>query len=251
MACSTYGILSPMTRKASEASDRVSRGYTVETEPARVTARLFRGVRWGIVAVLLLSAAAAAVVYALGTQTEATYEAVARFAIVPSNALQDATATDLVASIAALDRPIVNATVSELLQSGVVAETAAGSMGLPAGALSLYEIEAAEVPGSAIVRVSVTGPDAATAAGLAQAIRVSAPTTLQGFLTVFDVQPVDRSTVGAQRTGPNPERDAIAVGTAVALLGIAVVLLIATRRDVSRTRASDYRSESELRDRGT
>ena len=57
----------------------------------------------------------------------------------PSPLLAAGQAADQVESVAALDRPIVNATVSELLQSGIVAEKAAKAINMPIADLDQYE----------------------------------------------------------------------------------------------------------------
>ena len=77
------------------------------------------------VVICMLAAVAGAATCIVRSDEPATYGATAEFAIVPSPLLAAGQAADQVESVAALDRPIVNATVSELLQSGIVAQKAA------------------------------------------------------------------------------------------------------------------------------
>ncbi len=153
-----------------------------------------------------------------------TYEAVARFAISPNDAILSADPADRIESIAALDRAIVNATVSELLQSGAVAEAAAVDAGVPVDDLDDYDFDASEVPGAAVVRLSITGPDAETVSSLAAAVRASDLTN--EALGVFDIRSIDRAELSSRRIAPSPSRDALAVGLAAMIAtGAAVVLL--------------------------
>lgn len=176
--------------------------------------------------IAIVSVGVGIITYLVRSSQPETYEAVARFSITPNQTLLDGAPADLVESVAALDRPIVNATVSELLQSGLVADDAARAIGLPDGTLDDYDFSATEVPGAAIVRLSITGPDETSVAALAQAVRETDLDIAREFVGVFDVRSIDSASVGVSKVAPNPTRDAIAaaLATAVGLGALAVVL---------------------------
>ena len=182
------------------------------------------------VVIFILAAVAGGVTYVVRSNEPPTYAATAEFAIVPSALLSNGAAADQVESVAALDRPIVNATVSELLQSGMVAESAARAVGVPIDQLDNYDFSASEVPGAAIVRLSVKGPDAETVRALAQAVHDANGPISDYLVGIFTVRSIDESAVSATKVGPTPTRDAAAVALAVALASGAVAIVIRTRR---------------------
>jgi uncharacterized protein involved in exopolysaccharide biosynthesis len=180
--------------------------------------------------ILIFAVVAGGVTYLVRSNQDPTYAATAEFAIVPSALLSNGAAADQVESVAALDRPIVNATVSELLQSGIVAETAARAVGVPMEELDKYDFAASEVPGAAIVRLSVKGPDAETVRALAQAVHDANGPISDYLIGIFTVRSIDESAVSATKVGPTPTRDAAAVALAVALASGAIAIVIRTRR---------------------
>jgi capsular polysaccharide biosynthesis protein len=197
----------------------------------------------GAIVIAIAATAAGAVTYLVRSNEPATYRATTEFAIVPSALLSDGQAADQVESVAALDRPIVNATVSELLESGVVAETAAKAINLPLGELDEYEFTASEVPGAAIVRLSVQGPDAETTQALAQAVQDANGPIGDYLIGIFDVRSIDESSASVSKVAPAPARDATAVALAVALAAAAVVIVMQLRRgeraDLATARPKD------------
>lgn len=188
--------------------------------------------------IAIASAIAGGLVYLAVSRAEPTYRATTKFAIVPNATITEGAPADLVESVAALDRPIVNATVSELLQSGLVMNIGAATAGIAEDDVGLYDLDAAEVPGSAVVRLHVTGPDSDRTAALASAIRSEAPDDIPDYIGAFEIRSIDQGQITAHRLGPNPQRDAIAASMAVALLGIAVAFVFAARREFKRGHGS-------------
>jgi len=186
----------------------------------------------------ICAALAAGITYFVRSSEAPTYGATAEFAIVPSALLSNGQPADQVESVAALDRPIVNATVSELLQSGSVAENAARTINLPLEDLDQYEFSAAEVPGAAIVRLSVEGPDRETTRALTQAVHDANGPISDYLIGIFTVRSIDESSVTATKVGPTPVRDAAAVGLAVAIaLGVVAIVLRVRRSERSSSRS--------------
>lgn len=197
------------------------------------------------VVVALISIGVGVVTYLTRAIEPATYESVARFSITPNDELLlNGTPADLVDTVAALDRPIVNATVSELLQSGSVAEDAARTIGIDDEVLDDYDFDASEVPGAAIVRLSITGPDADTVTDLTRAVRDTRLETAREFVGVFDVRSIDRSVVRVAKIAPNPTRDALAAALASAIALGALAILLDNRRHPARANRSTQESDA-------
>lgn len=191
--------------------------------------------------VVVITILAAGITYFRVDGQDQTYAAGTRFAIVAGPEIVNG--ADLNDSVAALDRPIVTGTATELLQSGLVAEAAMAIAGIDPEELDDYDFAAREVPGAAVISLRVSGPDRENTRALAQAVRDSGPALLDSFMGGFDLRSTDQTEIEAARVGPNPGSDALAMGIAAGI-GSMVLLVIAPgivqriRREASAVRAA-------------
>lgn len=114
------------------------------------------------------------------------YSVTAVMAVAPSaTVIDDAQIIDIVGS---LDRGGVIATAAGIASSGSVREAALEQLGVEAGSLGDYEIDAVPVLSSSLFDIMVSGPDSELVAELTNAIGAQAQRRLSALYSIYQVE---------------------------------------------------------------
>jgi capsular polysaccharide biosynthesis protein len=161
---------------------------------------------------LPLSAAlvAGSVAFLLARRQVPTYAATATAVVSPSAEVQET--ADLLRSLETLERRTVIATFARLASLRESRRRMAASMGIEAGELSGYSVNASVISSSNLILVRVEGPDPRRAAALADATLAVTDENARRLYRLFTVEQVGAATVASRPIHPDPVRS---VGVAV------------------------------------
>ncbi len=167
--------------------------------------------------ILLTAMTALTVSLAISYAATPQYRAVARFIIIPSSSLTSG--ADVVRSLDTLDRRSVVATYAEVMNSSRILEGSADFLGLDANAIIKdYKIQAVDLPDSSVLELTVSGPNPALAAQLANAIGFQSITFTRSLNLIYELNFLDTAIPAELPFSPEPLRDglvALVLGTAM------------------------------------
>jgi polysaccharide biosynthesis transport protein len=178
------------------------------------------------VIVVAMALAGGLVGYQVSNSQTPLYSSTARYVVGPGPALLTGDARDLVLGLDALNRPAIVATYAEVMASQTIIYEAAGDIGLETPELVDYEFTPVEVPGASLIDLTVTGPDPAVAAALANAVGDRAGNRAGTLFSAFEVAPLDVAVAAGEPSSPLPARDAVLA--AVFAGGLAGFVLLQT-----------------------
>ena len=167
--------------------------------------------------ILLTAMTALTVSLAVSYAAVPQYRAIARFIIIPSSSLTSG--ADVVRSLDTLDRRSVVATYAEVMNSSRILEGSADFLGLDANAIIKdYQIQAVDLPDSSVLELTVSGPNPALAAQLANAIGFQSITFTRSLNLIYELNFLDTAIPAELPFSPEPLRDglvALVLGTAI------------------------------------
>jgi diguanylate cyclase (GGDEF)-like protein len=175
---------------------------------------------------LIVLTALIAVTTSLGVSALVTpeYEVVARFIISP--AAVDATNPGLaLQGLNTINNQSVMETYAEVMNSNRIFDDALAFLQLQPIALKDYAYEAAVLPGSSIVELTVTGPDSQMAANFANAIGNQTIDFTRRLSQVINLDFLDQAEPSNIPTSPQPVRNAALAAILGVLGGIVLVFL--------------------------
>ena len=168
---------------------------------------------WWIIAVAALVAFNAALVFSyIATPL---YMASARFLVSPNPDIDKA--SDVLNSLATLDKRSIISTYAEFLRSSRILRETAAELGLDDSQLEDYAVNSVVLPDANILELTVEGPDPQLATVLTNAIGKRAVNYIKQYYQVFDITLLDPAETPTDPFSPQPVRDA---GLALALGGI-------------------------------
>lgn len=178
---------------------------------------------WWILLALLLVSLGVGIAYSY-SQTP-VYESTTSFVANPAFRIDNnRDAIDSIDTLAA--RSGVVATYCQVLQSTVVFEQAAASLGLfPTDIVETYRANCVVLPDSSVLQVDVQGPSAQLTADLANAIGQAGLNYVSDLQEVYELRLLDTATVSSDPISPNHGLDIVLSGV-LGLMGGLVLLFI-------------------------
>lgn len=181
------------------------------TRDVPYTRALRRG--WPLVVIAL---AVALVTAFLVTEAQPRrYRSSATLVVTPA---QVASTRELIDSIESLERRTVVATFARLATTDVLRETVAQQLGITPDRGRQFQLDAAVVPNTNMIRIDVEGPDAATTASFANGAALATAREAQALYRVYGMRLVNRAVAARQPSHPDPKRNFLVAG----LLGLAL-----------------------------
>lgn len=173
----------------------------------------------------LVAAAAAVAAAALATaRQEPIYSTHATLAVTPSSRVTDT--TDLLRSLETLERRTIVATFARLPSRSETRDRAAAKMGVEAGDLRRYRVRGTVVPNTNLIRVEVQGPEADSAAALADAAAEVTREEARRLYRVYSVRIVEAAETPGRPVQPDRRRNlVVAVVVGLFLGALAAVAL--------------------------
>jgi capsular polysaccharide biosynthesis protein len=191
-------------------------------------------VRWwlvvGTVAVALASAAF------FTARQDPVYQAATTLTVVPAPHISQT--PDILRALETLERRTIVATVARLADAGHARRAAGRAVGLAEGDLARYRVSTTVLPGTNILRITVSGPHGDRASALANALVRATAAEAHAMYRVFEVRPLETAVPATHPTLPRPTRNyAVAVVLGL-LLGAAAALAVDRLMSARARRAS-------------
>lgn len=175
---------------------------------------------WWIMA--LTAGAALLISIILSTLIEPTYQTSARFIVSPNRELDD---HDIINSLEALDKRSVVITYAEVLRSNRILGAARQELNVTAIALVDYEFTAVVLPEANVLELTVTGPDPAQTATLANTVGEKAIEYMSNLYPVHLFGFLDKAPEPILPFAPQPVQNAIlSVALGLGLGGLLIIL---------------------------
>ena len=191
--------------------------------------------------ILLTAMTALTVSLAISYAAVPQYRSVARFIIIPSSTLTSG--ADVVRSLDTLDRRSVVATYAEVMNSSRILEGSADFLGLDATEIIKdYSIQAVDLPDSSVLELTVSGPNPALAAQLANAIGLQSITFTRSLNLIYELNFLDTAIPAELPFSPEPLRD----GLVALVLGTALGGFLAVVSEQIRVPIESYRQRRRI-----
>lgn len=185
----------------------------------------FRRLRRDAFVVVICAVIAVAASNIYGSSIEPLYRSEARMLVTPNN--QNIDGRDLLNALDTLARTSVMPTYVEVLNSARIRQSAAASLGFPAGSLSAYEVSVVALPEANILEVTTEGTDPDRVAQLTNALVDVGAEYLSSRYITYEIEVLDGAVAASEPFAPNPVRDGILAAVLGIGLGTAVVLGVA------------------------
>ncbi len=187
---------------------------------------------------IILLTALVAIIGALVASYLATprYTATARFILTPGSI--PAAGPDIVyQGLNTIDNGTVTTTYAQVMSSGRIYSDAGALLKLSPNDLLAYTYDAQVLANSSIIELTVEGPNADTAAKLANAIGVKTIELMRRLNPVINIDFLDQAAPPAAASSPQPVRDA----TLAAVLGLIIGVVLAISSEQLRTSLEVFR----------
>ena len=181
-----------------------------------------RAVRHGWWIVLLFIVLALAVSAVVTSRQRAVNESSAMLVVTPTSETSDP--GDVMKSLETLERRTVIATFARIPGTLEMREAVAARLRKDAKSLRAYRIHGSVVPNTNIIRVDCEGPDAQTAAAMANAAAELTTHEARSLYRVYTMRTLARATPPHRPSFPDPRRNYLAGGAIGAFLGLAAAL---------------------------
>jgi capsular polysaccharide biosynthesis protein len=178
-------------------------------------------------AVVALAALAGIAAFVVVSNEPNTYQRQSSFAIRPSEAVPPGTVPDVVGTLSNTDNAVTE-TIVDIVGSARVRDSAARAAGLSPDSVAAsgakYSWTAAHRPGSAIVDLTVTGPDDGKLAEMQAAAGPDAARVVQANYSVYRLESLGAPT-SSQQVGPKTKQSVALAVLVGALLGIGLLIV--------------------------
>jgi len=176
---------------------------------------------WRLIAIFTLLAWVISLI--ISYQTVPIYRASATFLVFPNASLTSS--RDFVTSLDTLDRKTVSSTYADIMSSTRVYSEAVQKLKRNPKSLASYTHSTLVQENSNVMVLDVEGPDAETAAQLANNIGQTGITYIKGIYQVFDISFLDQAVQSVNPVSPQPLRDGAFWGGVGCLAGLVVALV--------------------------
>ena len=143
---------------------------------------------WWIIP-LVLVATLGSVSYLTAGERPPSYVAASTLAVIPNASVPND--SQVLRSLELLERGTMLLTLSRISESDAVRTKAAERMGTPLESLLGYGVQGSVLPGSHMIRISVSGPDPGIVERLARAVAAIAETETTVYYPVFALRPLE------------------------------------------------------------
>ena len=165
------------------------------------------------------------------------YEATARFILSPSSSITSG--NDVVNSLDTLDRPSIAATYAEVINSNRIFLSACKLLNQdPTEISKIYKIQAAVLPESNVLALSVSGPNPQLVASIANTIGQEFINFTRSLNQVYDLNILDNAIIPEIPFSPQPIRDLV-IGF---VLGAVAGMILAVSSEQIRIPIESYRN---------
>jgi len=195
--------------------------------------------RWWIVGLTVILAVNVALITAY--LTKPVYHSSAVFTVSPSTEL-GTTGQETLNSLDTLDKPSINQTYAEVLNSQRVYEETLKSMNLRVENMTSYTRSAVVLPSANVLELTVEGSDPKLVALLANNLGQNAIAHIKQIYTAYNIIVLDPALVPSIPISPQPVRDA---GVAC-LLGLVIGAALAIASEQIRVPLDSYRLRASL-----
>ncbi len=185
------------------------------------TLRILRENWWAVLAIVLICAGAG---LAFSYAQTPIYEATATFVVNPGVGI--AKTDDVLYSIDTLaGRTTLATTYSNILESRMIIEAAAASLGIPPEILAEYTISSVVLPDSSVLMLQTQGPSPILAADLTNTIGAAGLNYISSSQEIYELRPLDMAVANPVPISPDHLVD-FALGVMIGLMGgVAFVVL--------------------------
>ena len=175
---------------------------------------------WIVLLTLLVSLGASAWVT---SRQQPRYRARASVAVAPNTRVRSV--SDTLRSLDTLERRTVIATFARLPAAPETRAAAAREMGRDASDLRRYRVDASVLPQTNIIRLTVEGRDAETAAAFANALAQATRREVRSLYGVYTLKTLTPAVASRRAIYPDPQRNAVVAGLLGLLVGVAAALM--------------------------
>jgi polysaccharide biosynthesis transport protein len=177
--------------------------------------------RWWVILATVAVALSGALAYA--HQQPRIYQASATVLAHPSGKVSRA--VDINSDVGMLTYGTLSETFSALAESRSFLDQAGQKLGVSRATVAQYTTKSATLPGTAVLEVSVTGPDPTLAAHLANTLIARVGAATADYFHVITLTRLDQATVPQQPIQPRPAHDALYAVLAGLIVGYIIALL--------------------------
>ena len=189
---------------------------------------------WWIILLTTLVAVIGALLVSFLTTPQ--YTATARFILTPGSS-QTAAPDVILQGLNTIDNGTVTTTYAQVMSSSRIYADALAFLKLGPNDLAAYTYTAQVLPNSSVIELTVTGPNAETAAKFANAIGFKSIELMRSLNPVINFDFLDQAAPPVLPTSPQPARDA----TLAAVLGLIVGVILAIVSEQLRITIDTFR----------
>jgi len=190
--------------------------------------RSFRQGWWITLLVLTLSLGSTGF---LTSRQPRIYHASATIVVTPNTGVEGT--ADILRSLETLERRSVIATFAKIPSTRETREAAAKRLGLEAGGLRDYRIEAFVLPNTNIIKVDVEGPDGQAVADVANAAAGVTREEVRRMYRIYTTKTLAEAVRATRPIHPDPRRNYVLAGILGAVLGVAATFVVGRLRGAS------------------
>jgi receptor protein-tyrosine kinase len=177
--------------------------------------------RWWVILATVAVALSGALAYA--DHQPRIYQASATVLAHPSSQVNRT--VDINSDVGMLTYGTLSETFSALAESRAFLDQAGHKLGVSSATVAQYTAKSATLPGTAVLEVSVRGPDPTLAARLANTLIARVGAATANYFHVIALTPLDQATVPQQPIQPRPAHDALYASLAGLIVGYIMAVL--------------------------
>ena len=196
---------------------------------------------WWII--ILATVVAVGLALARASLTPAVYRTNATYIISPTPLENN---DDILRGLNTLNQETVALTYVEIMLSTRIFVAAAEQIGDEASEYGSYQVDAIQLPDSNVLRLTVSGPGAATSQALANAIGEETILFGKNLFPIYEIQILDAAPVPDSPSSPTPGRDALLAAVVGFGAGILVALFATDLRELLRSGVIEPSADDEV-----
>jgi capsular polysaccharide biosynthesis protein len=186
---------------------------------------LFQALRRNWLAALIVFAVTVGLSWFFNAAQKPVYEATAHLVVAPASLTSE---DNVIRAVESLDRRTVLATFARIASAETMPDAAAKRLGLDASRLRGYVTRGSVISNTNVIRVTTSGPEARTAAAVANAVAAATAEQAKALYQVYTLQFLSSARTPRRPVYPDPMRNFL-VGVTLAILFAAAAALAADR----------------------